>query len=254
MTSRVELVAIPGIPVIAPGDDLCAIISGALPANGLTPQHGDVFVVAQKIVSKAENRFVDLADLVPSPRAQELAQATGKDPRFLEAVLSESKRVVRWRHDLIIVEHRLGFVCANAGIDQSNVAAGGDERILLLPRDPDASAERLRGALVARHGVDVAVVINDSIGRAWRRGTIGTALGVAGLPALADLCGQPDLFGRALRTSTVGFADEIAAAASLLMGQGAEGTPVVLVRGLAWREAPNPAHTLIRPESEDLFR
>jgi coenzyme F420-0:L-glutamate ligase/coenzyme F420-1:gamma-L-glutamate ligase len=196
-----------------------------------------------------------LASVRPSPRAEALAAEVGKDPRLVELILSESVRVVRARPGLLIVEHRLGFVMANAGVDQSNVAPPDcGARALLLPRDPDGSAETLRERLAARHGVSLAVVVNDSVGRAWRRGTVGMAIGAAGLPALLDLRGRPDLFGRPLQVSISGFADEIAAAASLLMGQGGESQPVVLVRGLAWTAPANPAAALLRPPAEDLFR
>jgi coenzyme F420-0:L-glutamate ligase / coenzyme F420-1:gamma-L-glutamate ligase len=253
--AHLELSSIPGIPMIEPGDDLSAVIIATLDNAGLRPHAGDVFVVAQKVVSKAEGRLVDLAEIRPSTRAQEIAAKVGKDARLVEVILSESKRIVRYRPDLIIVEHRLGFVAANAGVDQSNVdRKGGRDLALLLPHDPDASADVLRAALCSHYGCDLAVIISDSFGRAWRRGTVGVALGAAGLPALVDLRGQPDLFGRPLRTSIVGFADEIAAAASLLMGQGSEGQPVVLVRGLHWSQPPAPAQTLLRPEQEDLFR
>jgi coenzyme F420-0:L-glutamate ligase/coenzyme F420-1:gamma-L-glutamate ligase len=251
--SRAELLALGGIPVVQPGDDLAAIIADALARDGVRLQAGDVLVVAQKIVSKAEDRFVALATVTPSARALEIARETGKDPRIVDVILSESTRVVRTRRDLIIVEHQLGIVLANAGVDQSNIGDGSD-RILLLPRDPDASARALRDALAARYGCDIAVVINDSVGRAWRRGTVGIALGAAGLPSLLDLRGQPDMFGRQLRSSMVGLADEIAATASLMMGQAAEGRPVVLIRGLSLPHEDAPAQSLVRPEQEDLFR
>ena len=246
------LEALKGIPLIAPGDDLADIIVAAAMRVGLQLRDGDVLVVAQKIVSKAENRIVRLCNVTPSPRALELAAETGKDSRIAELILRESTEVLRVRPGLIIVVHRLGIVLANAGIDQSNVA-GGDESVLLLPADPDRSAAALREALRARCGVDVGIVINDSIGRAWRSGTIGTAIGVAGLPALLDLRGTPDLFGRVLRSSVVGHADEIAAAASLLQGQAQEGTPVVLVRGLERRGTVGRGADLVRPRAEDLF-
>ncbi|MDN3565027.1 coenzyme F420-0:L-glutamate ligase [Paeniroseomonas aquatica] len=243
---RLELIALPGLPMVAAGDDLAALIEAGLARAGLALVEGDVLVLAQKIVSKAEGRSVALADVQPTPEAEALAARTGKDPRFVQLVLAESQRVVRARPGLLIVQHRLGFVSANAGIDQSNL--GQEGHALLLPRDPDGSA----AALAARFGCPV--VISDSFGRAWRRGTVGVAIGAAGLPALWDLRGRPDLFGRTLQVSISGFADEIAASASLLQGQGAEAQPVVLVRGLAWDAPPNPAAELIRPESEDLFR
>jgi coenzyme F420-0:L-glutamate ligase / coenzyme F420-1:gamma-L-glutamate ligase len=254
VASRAQLLALGGIPVVQPGDDLAAIIADALEREGVRLQGGDVLVVAQKIVSKAEERFVALATVTPSARATEIARETGKDPRLVEVILSESKRVVRTRRDLIIVEHRLGIVLANAGVDQSNIGSEGSDRVLLLPHDPDASARALRAALAARYGYDIAVVVNDSVGRAWRRGTVGIALGAAGLPSLLDLRGQPDMFGRQLRSSIVGLADEIAAAASLIMGQADEGRPVVLIRGLSLPRDDAPAQTLVRPEQEDLFR
>jgi coenzyme F420-0:L-glutamate ligase/coenzyme F420-1:gamma-L-glutamate ligase len=226
---RLELIALPGIPMVRAGDDLAALLADGFARAGIAPRPGDVLVVAQKVVSKAEGRMVDLAAVVPSPRAVALAEEVRKDPRLVEVILSESVRVVRARPGLLIVEHRLGFVMANAGAD--------------------ASAE----ALAARLGLPV--VISDSFGRAWRRGTVGVAIGAAGLPALLDLRGRPDLFGRRLEVSITGFADEIAAAASLLMGQGAEARPAVLVRGLDWGEAPpSRAAELVRPAAEDLFR
>jgi coenzyme F420-0:L-glutamate ligase/coenzyme F420-1:gamma-L-glutamate ligase len=254
VASRAQLLALGGIPVVQPGDNLATIIADALEREGVRLQGGDVLVVAQKIVSKAEDRFVALATVTPSARAMEIARETGKDPRLVEVILSESKRVVRTRRDLIIVEHRLGIVLANAGVDQSNVGSDASHRVLLLPRDPDVSARVLRDALTTRYGCDIAVVVNDSVGRAWRRGTVGIALGAAGLPSLLDLRGQPDMFGRQLRSSIVGLADEIAATASLMMGQADEGRPVVLIRGLSLPHEDAPAQSLVRPEQEDLFR
>jgi coenzyme F420-0:L-glutamate ligase/coenzyme F420-1:gamma-L-glutamate ligase len=254
-TTAVELLAIPDLPMVAPGDDLAALVAAGLMRGEIQPRAGDVLVLAQKIVSKAEGRSVDLATVTPSARAVALAAEVGKDPRLVELILSESVRVVRSRPNVLIVEHRLGFVMANAGIDQSNVGpTDGVERALLLPVDPDGSAEALRARLAKSCGVSLAVVIIDSFGRAWRRGTVGVAIGAAGLPALLDLRGNPDLFGRALQVSISGFADEIAAAASLVMGQGDEAQPAVLVRGLAWNAPANPASELIRPAAEDMFR
>ena len=250
---RIELIGVPDLPLVQPGDDLGRMIAAALERNELKLATGDVLVIAQKIVSKAEGRFVDLAAVQPSERALALAAESDKDPRLVEVILSESKRIVRQRPGLLIAEHQLGYVMANAGVDHSNVGPE-DGRVLLLPLDPDGSAEALRKSLAAHCGCQLAVIINDSFGRAWRRGTVGVALGVAGLPAVRDLRGQPDLFDRALQVTVVGFADEIAAAASLIMGQAAEKLPVVLVRGLAWTEAPSPAQALVRPASEDLFR
>jgi coenzyme F420-0:L-glutamate ligase/coenzyme F420-1:gamma-L-glutamate ligase len=249
------LAPLAGVPVVQAGDDLVEIVIAGLQRSQLVLATHDVLVVAQKIVSKAEGRMVELASVKPSARARELAAETLKDPRLVELILSESKRVVRSRPNVLIVEHRLGFVVANAGVDQSNVGRpDGAERALLLPRDPDASAERLRTALEARFGVQIGVVINDSFGRPWRLGTSGVALGVAGLPSLKDLRGTADYFGRPLMVTVTAFADEIAAAASLVMGQGAEGRPIVLVRGLDWSEPASAGATLIRSREEDLFQ
>lgn len=254
-TSALQILAIPGLPMIDPGDDLATVIAEGLTRGSIELQAGDVVVLAQKIVSKAEGRGVVLDTVTPSARAVALADEVQKDPRLVELILSESVRVVRSRPGVLIVEHRLGLVMANAGIDQSNVAPADEvPRALLLPREPDASAEALRTKLVARFGVALAVVIIDSFGRAWRRGTVGVAIGAAGLPALLDLRGNPDLFGRALQVSITAFADEIAAAASLVMGQGNEGQPAVVVRGLRWDAPSNPAAELIRPAAEDMFR
>jgi coenzyme F420-0:L-glutamate ligase/coenzyme F420-1:gamma-L-glutamate ligase len=254
MTS-LEVVPLAGLPLIGAGDDLVGLIASALKLSDVTLRAQDVLVVAQKIVSKAEGRIVDLATIEPSPRALELAALVEKDPRLVEVILSESVRVVRAGRGVLIVEHRLGFIMANAGVDRSNVApADGSERVLLLPENPDRSAEALRRGLAALTGIDVAVVINDSFGRPWRQGTASVAIGVAGLPALIDLRGQPDLFGRRLEVTVIGFADEVAAAASLLMGQADEAQPVVLIRGLSWSAPESTAACIIRPPHEDLFR
>ena len=229
----VTLTPVPRFPMVRPGDDLAALLIAACEQGALAPADGDVVVVAQKIVSKAEGRYVDLAQVRPSARAESLAAQVDKDPRLVEVILSESQRVVRHRPGVLIVEHRLGFIMANAGVDRSNVdPALGAEPVLLLPRDPDASAARLRDRLGAHFRSRPAVIVTDSWGRAWRRGTVGIALGAAGLPALMDLRGRSDLFGHELRVTETGFADEIASAASLIMGQADEAQPVVLVRGL----------------------
>jgi len=254
-SNAVEMLAVPGIPLVRKDDDLVALIDEGLARGGIVPGGGDVFVLTQKIVSKAEGRMVDLATVEPSTEALELARNVQKDPRLVELILSESVRVVRARPGLLIVEHRLGLVIANAGIDQSNVASpDGPQQALLLPVDPDGSAAILMRRLRLRFGVPVAVIINDSFGRAWRRGTCGVAIGAAGLPSLLDLRGSPDLFGRELQVSITGYADEIASAGSLVMGQGAEGQPVVVVRGLTWRGPDNAASELVRPAAEDMFR
>ncbi|HEY1862858.1 MAG TPA: coenzyme F420-0:L-glutamate ligase [Roseiarcus sp.] len=250
-----EIIALQGLPLIKAGDDLVEFIASAFTRNDVAPRAGDVLVVAQKIVSKAEGRMVDLSTVEPSAKARTLAAEVDKDPRLVEVILSESVRVVRARRGVLIVEHRLGFIMANAGVDQSNVGpADGAHRALLLPKDPDRSAEALRNGLATATGIDLAVVINDSFGRPWRHGTVGVAIGVAGLPALIDLRGRPDLFGRTLEVSVTGFADEVAAAASLLMGQADEATPVVVIRGLRWSAPESTAASLIRPSNEDLFR
>ena len=251
----VTLRPIPGIPLVRPRDDLAELLILACERQAISPKEGDVLVLAQKVVSKAEARYIDLATVVPSARAQSLAAEVEKDPRLVEVILGESHRVVRRRPGILIVEHRLGFVMANAGVDRSNVdPEAGAEPVLLLPRDPDGSAATLLARLSAHFGKPLAVIISDSWGRAWRRGTVGVALGAAGLPAVMDLRGRPDLFGHELRVTQTGFADEIASAASLLMGQAAEATPAVLVSGLSWSAASMPANALLRPPEEDLFR
>ena len=239
------------IPLIEPGDDLAEIILASIEKADWKLQNGDVLVMAQKIVSKAENRSVDLTTVIPSPRAIELASEVQKDARLVELILSESETVVRRGPGVLIVEHKLGFVMANAGIDRSNV--NGEDHALLLPVDPDRSATMIRRAIAARVEIDVGVLIIDSFGRAWRNGTIGTAIGASGVPTLLDLRGRPDLFGRPLETTEVGWADELAAAASLMMGQAGEGRPVILVRGLV-ETGEGSAADLLRPKQKDLFR
>jgi coenzyme F420-0:L-glutamate ligase/coenzyme F420-1:gamma-L-glutamate ligase len=253
---------LPGIPLIKPGDDLPAILLDALEGSGLELLDGDILVLAQKIVSKTEGRLVNLASVIPSQQALDLAASTEKDPRLLELVLQESRTVLRTRPGTIIVEHRLGFVCANAGIDHSNVAGEGgladsgtlEEWVLLLPKDPDASARKIRDRLERASGRRLGVMIIDSHGRAWRMGTAGVAIGLSGLPGLVDMRGWPDLFGYTLRITQVGAADELAAAASLVMGQAAEGTPVVHVRGFPYPLREGSLGELIRPKEQDLFR
>jgi coenzyme F420-0:L-glutamate ligase/coenzyme F420-1:gamma-L-glutamate ligase len=253
--SRLELIALEGVPLVKAGDDLATIAQDALARMDLPLAERDVLVFAQKIVSKAEGRIVQLAGVEPSPRAREIARGAEKDPRLVEIILRESREVLRVRAGVIVVEDVRGLVLANAGVDSSNVNAdGGDGSVLLLPEDPDASAARLRQALLARSGKDIGLVINDSIGRAWRNGTIGTAIGVSGLPGLLDLRGAPDLFGRVLRTTDLGFADEIASAASLLMGQAGEGRPIVLARGVPYARREGSARELQRDKALDFFR
>jgi len=253
--TAVSLTAIAGVPAVHPGDDVAALLADAMQAGAVAPSNGDVLVVTHKIISKAENCYRTLAEVEPSPQARELASVSGKDAAVVELILCESREVVRVRPGLIITEHRSGVVMANAGIDQSNVPdAGGKARVLLLPKDADASSAAIREALSERFGVRMAVIVSDSVGRAWRNGVVGLALGAAGLPALKDLRGQTDMEGRALEVTQVGFADAVAGAAQLLMGEADEGLPAVLVRGLAWNEAPVAASALIREREQDLFR
>lgn len=249
-TGAVLLQPLSGFPLVQQGDDIADLILAALKDTGARLEADDIVVIAQKVISKAEGRSVDLNDVVPSARARELAVAADKDPRLIELILGESTEVLRVRPGVIIVEHRLGLVMANAGIDKSNVGA---DRVLLLPLDPDGSASRIRDGLRRRARVRVGVMIIDSIGRAWRNGTIGTVIGACGIPTLLDLRGTPDLFGRTLETTEVGWADELAAAASLIMGQAAEGRPVVLARGLKI-SGDGTARDMLRPKDKDLFR
>ncbi len=251
------LTPIPGIPMVQPGDNLSELILIGLNRKAIRLESGDILVLAQKIVSKTEGRLVNLAQVVPSERALKLAAEADKDPRLMELVLRESRDVLRVRPGSVIVEHHLGFVCANAGIDHSNVAGEGtaqEEWVLLLPADPDASACRLRGQLEALSGCRLGVMIIDSHGRAWRLGVVGIVIGLSGLPALVDLRGQPDLTGYTLRHTTIGAADELAAGASLVMGQAAEGTPVVHVRGFPYALRDGSLKELLRPREQDLFR
>jgi coenzyme F420-0:L-glutamate ligase/coenzyme F420-1:gamma-L-glutamate ligase len=248
------LSALAGIPEVQPGASLPALIQEAVVRSGETLRDGDVLVVAQKIVSKAEGRRVRLADVTPSARAQEIAATAQKDPRLMELVLREARAVLRVKPGVVVVEHRLGFVMANAGVDQSNLAPGEAESALLLPVDPDASAGALRAALRAASGCDVGVVVNDSFGRAWRNGVTGVAIGVAGIPALVDMRGAEDRTGRALRVTEIAAADELAAAASLVMGQAGEGLPVVLARGFPYPRREGSAAELVRARALDLFR
>ena len=257
MPARLVLTALEGLPLVQPGDDLAGLILAALETTGVTLETGDVIAVAQKVVSKAEGRLLNLSTLTPSAAAAELSQRAQKDPRLVQAILSESRRVLRARPGLIIVRHRLGFVCANAGIDHSNVRGTWgepDDWVLLLPEDPDVSAQRLRERLESASGRAVGVMVIDSHGRAWRVGTVGVAIGLAGLPGVLDLRGRPDLYGYRLQTTDVGVADELAAGASALMGQAAEATPVIHIRGLRDPLREGSVRELLRPESQDLFR
>src|SRR6266540_6575712 len=251
------LVPLSGIPLIRQGDNLADIVLNGLQEKNIALEDNDILVFAQKIVSKAEGRAVNLVTVKPSKRATELAVQTEKDVRLVELILRESNQVLRTRPGTIIVEHKLGFVCANAGIDHSNVAGIGnaaEEWVLLLPAEPDRSAEQIRTEIASKTGKQTGILIIDSHGRAWRNGTVGVAIGIAGLPGLQDLRGQPDLFGFALRITQVGVADELAAASSLAMGQAAEGTPVVHVRGFPYPLREGSLKELIRPKEQDLFR
>lgn len=249
-----SLTPLAGVPHIQPGDDLAGILLDALLESRIEVLDGDILVLAQKIVSKAEGRMVDLATVEPSSAAEELAGQTHKDPRVVELILSESAEVLRTRPGLIVVAHKLGFVCANAGIDHSNVQSEGKEQVLLLPENPSLSAEKVRKRIKNNSGVSIGVLIIDSHGRAWRMGTVGVAIGFSGIPGVADLRGQSDMFGRILESTEVGVADEMAAAASLMMGQAAEGTPVVHVRGFPYPLREGTLNELIRSKDEDLFR
>jgi coenzyme F420-0:L-glutamate ligase / coenzyme F420-1:gamma-L-glutamate ligase len=252
---QVTVTAVPHIPAVKPGDNVAALILTALREAGLTLQTGDLLVIAHKIISKAEGRLVNLAAVQPGAKALETASLTDKDPRLVELILQESDEISRLKRGVLIVRHRLGFTSANAGIDRSNVSQDQPgEWVLLLPEDPDASAQAIREQIVQQTGVTVGVVINDSHGRPFRLGTVGTAVGVAGLPALWDRRGEADMFGYRLQHTEVGLADEIAAAASLIMGQAAEGTPVVLIRGLELPPGDGRAADLLRPKQMDMYR
>jgi coenzyme F420-0:L-glutamate ligase/coenzyme F420-1:gamma-L-glutamate ligase len=255
MASRLELIPLQGFPHVEPADDLAALIASALSDNALQLQNGDVLVVAQKIVSKSEGRYVRLADVTVTDDARELAARADKDPRLVQLILDESKEVLRVRPGVIIVEHRNGYVHANAGIDRSNITSSQeDPRVLLLPRDSDASAQRLRVAMAAVCGVAPQVVINDSMGRAWRNGTVGLAIGCAGIEPLNNQIGEIDLFGNVLEVTEPAVADELAAAASLVMGQAAQGCPVVLARGAGLAQSDAGSAALLRDRALDMFR
>lgn len=250
-----SLHAIPGIPLIKPGDDLAGIITQSISAAGGALQNGDIIAIAQKIVSKAEGRIVDLATITPSQEAIALAIKTNKDPRQVELILSESKEVMRYKPGVIIVEHHSGVVLANAGIDRSNAGeTGGKELVTLLPQDPNAAAKRLRQDIQALSGKQIGIIITDSIGRPWRMGTTGVAIGSAGIQVLHDLRGNKDLFGRELLISVTADADSLASAACLLMGEGNDATPVILVRGFRTVSSDQDARRLLRPKDEDMFR
>lgn len=253
-TPAVTLTALTGLPEVNAGDDLGELLAAALARLELRPAERDVLVVAQKVVSKAEGRRVDLATVIPGARAEELSLITRKDARLVELILAESTEVLRARPDVLIVRHRLGFVMANAGIDRSNVPAERGEVVLLLPKDPDGSAARLRDALAQRLGGACGLIISDSFGRPWRKGVVNIALGAAGVGTLIDRRGAADRSGRRLEVTEVAYADALAAAAGLIMGEAAEGIPAVLIRGCLPSVAGQNAQALIRPLAEDLFR
>ncbi len=253
---QLQLYALENFPMIEASDDLLTLILSCVRHNGLDLRDGDILVLAQKIVSKAENRYVLLDSITPSAQANTLAAEVDKDPRFVELVLRESRAVIRKAPGVLIVEHHLGFIHANAGIDQSNIDHSAAERVLLLPADPDASAERLHLGIKTTLGIHVPIIINDSMGRAWRNGTLGLAIGLAGMTAIDNKIGQFDLFGRELKATAAAVADELAAGASLIMGQTTEKTPVVLVKGYPLPDSGGPSgvQALLRDKKTDLFR
>jgi coenzyme F420-0:L-glutamate ligase / coenzyme F420-1:gamma-L-glutamate ligase len=252
------LTPLPNFPLVKPGDNIAWLIGNSLKKCKLTIKAGDIFIIAQKVISKAENRLVNLNDINPGQKARELAKVCEKDPRLVELILNESNCVVRNVPGTIIVEHKLGFICANAGIDHSNVNGPcGDPKdwVLLLPENPDGSARSIREALQVVHKVPVGVLIIDSHGRAWRTGITGTSIGMAGIPAIVDMRGKPDLFNYSLRITQIAAADELAAGASLMMGQACEGKPVVHARGFPYPlQEDTSIKDLIRDKNRDLFR
>jgi len=255
MPATLELIPLKRFPLVEPGQNLSQLIWDTLEDNQLVLKEGDVLVIAQKIVSKAEGRYVRLADVKPSAQALTLAQQADKDPRQMELVLRESKEIVRVRPGVVIVEHRNGYVHANAGIDKSNIPnSKGDAQVLLLPENPDESAYKLMTALSDNSGVGLRILINDSAGRAWRNGTVGIAIGTAGFDPLFNQVGEPDLYGNILEVTEAAVADELAAAASFVMGQAAEACPVVLLRGAKLSPSVDGSRSLLRDKAQDMFR
>lgn len=266
MSDELKLFALKNIPLMEPGDQLNEVIINGLAASQLTLEQGDILVIAQKVISKSEGRYCDLATVDVSEEAKKLAGKVKKDPRLVELILSESQQVIRAVPGVLIVQHRLGLIHANAGIDHSNIENGAagqdsdftaDTRVLLLPVDPDNSAAIIRNQLKTELDVDIGVVISDSVGRAWRKGTTGLAIGVSGIEPMRDLCGEPDLFGQQLQATELGYADELASAASLLMGQAGEGRPIILIRGATLGKQAHKntgAASLQREAERDLFR
>ncbi len=254
MAKRFEIFAPECFPLVEPGDSLPRLILDTLQQEQISLQQGDVLVLAQKIISKSEDRYVDLASVQPTTEADRLALKCDKDPRLVQLILNESSDVLRCVPGVIIARHRLGFVMANAGIDHSNISGADDgQRVLLLPENPDRSAEQLQQQLEQTTGLDLAIIINDSFGRPWRLGTTGVCIGCAGVVSLLDRRGDTDLFGQELLVTQVAVGDELATAASVLMGQAGEARPLVVIRGTKFPREPAPAHHLLRPASEDLF-
>ncbi len=251
--TQLTLVGLPGIPHVQPGDDLARLILNSLQLADMTLEPGDILVITSKLVSKSEGRFVDLRTVTPSPRAVEVGQKTRKDPRLVELILQESTAISRMRGEVLIVRHRLGFTLANAGIDHSNVGREGDEWVLLLPENPDESARQIRETLRELTGIAPGVILSDSHGRPFRVGTVGVAIGLAGLPAAWDMRGMPDLYGRVLKVTVTGLGDELAAAAGLVLGQSSEALPVVLIRGMKVPPGEGCAADLVRRVEEDLY-
>ncbi|CAN5149304.1 coenzyme F420-0:L-glutamate ligase [soil metagenome] len=247
----IQVIPVHGLPEVRPGDDLAVLLLEAVAAAGERLLAGDVLAVAQKVVSKAEGRVVHLADVVPGERARRMAAESGKDARLLEVVLGETRKVVRWNTRVLISETHHGFVCANAGVDRSN--AGEPDAAVLLPVDPDRSADRLRARLRETTGADVPVIITDTFGRAWREGHANVAIGIAGLPALRRYVGEVDPHGYELRVTEIALADEIAAASELVMGK-LDRCPAAIVRGLRLTPSSETARDYVRSEERDLFR
>ena len=248
-----QAIALPGVPMVQAGDDIPQLILDALGRADLTIQSGDIIVIASKIISKSEGRFVSLNDVIPGEEAVKVAEEVDKDPRIVELVLSESTGISRSRKGVLVTEHRLGFVSANSGLDASNVD-GTNDRVLLLPVNPDKSANDLRDSLKQKTGAEVAIIITDTHGRPFRLGNVGVAIGVAGMQALWDRRGEQDLFGREMVATILGYGDLVASAAHLIMGEGAEGLPLVLIRGLQFPRGEGQAKDLNRPPEMDMYR
>lgn len=251
MANELRILPITGMGEVAPGADLAGLLLDALAAQGEQLQGGDILVVTQKIVSKAEGRIVKVDEVEPSPFAQTIAEQARKDARHYEIVLRESARIVRMSHGVLIAETRHGLICANAGVDESNV--GGGRVVTLLPEDPDRSAAELRGQLRERTGAEVAVIISDTFGRPWRDGQVNFAIGLAGMEGITDYRGQDDAYGYEMHASAIAVADELAAAGELVMGK-TDQVPVALIRGYSYRPAEGSARRLVRDPAKDMFR